>query len=230
MRYWAAGLLLTVLLFGGGWLSSGAAPDVSRSVPGLTRDRPAKMGTTRRRCGHFAAGMGRGAGGGDDHGGVSARGGPGRRPPPSTNRPWTPRPWRSGTPSITILRLRPEGLRTRTPTCAWKMPGRRSYEPRSSRPYGTPTARSWPAHFRPIRRGQPTPRDVWVSLSAGGPRKPGSPARWKSRPSWPGPLEGRKPSAKRPGRVGGVTVEAPRSGACLACGRRASRRRPRRTG
>ena len=34
MRYWAAGLLLTVLLFGGGWLSSGAAPDVSRSVPG----------------------------------------------------------------------------------------------------------------------------------------------------------------------------------------------------
>ena len=32
MRYWAAGLLLTVLLFGGGWLSSGAAPDVSRSV------------------------------------------------------------------------------------------------------------------------------------------------------------------------------------------------------
>ena len=34
MRYWAAGLLLTVLLFGGGWLSSGVAPDVSRSVPG----------------------------------------------------------------------------------------------------------------------------------------------------------------------------------------------------
>ena len=34
MRYWAAGFLLTVLLFGGGWLSSGAAPDVSRSVPG----------------------------------------------------------------------------------------------------------------------------------------------------------------------------------------------------
>ena len=30
----AAGLLLTVLLFGGGWLRSGAAPDVSRSVPG----------------------------------------------------------------------------------------------------------------------------------------------------------------------------------------------------
>ena len=29
MRYWAAGLLLTVLLFGGGWLSSGAAPDLS---------------------------------------------------------------------------------------------------------------------------------------------------------------------------------------------------------
>ena len=30
----AAGLLLTVLLFGGGWLSSGAAPDVSRSGSG----------------------------------------------------------------------------------------------------------------------------------------------------------------------------------------------------
>lgn len=43
MRYWAAGLLLTVLLFGGGWLSSGAAPDVSRSVPGADPDRPAKM-------------------------------------------------------------------------------------------------------------------------------------------------------------------------------------------
>mgnify|MGYP000793614159 CR=1 FL=1 len=40
MRYWAAGLLLTVLLFGGGWLSSGAAPDVSRASP---RDGQAKM-------------------------------------------------------------------------------------------------------------------------------------------------------------------------------------------
>ena len=39
MRYWAAGLLLTVLLFGGGWLSSGAAPDVSRSVPGADPGR-----------------------------------------------------------------------------------------------------------------------------------------------------------------------------------------------
>ena len=34
MRYWAAGLLLTVLLFGGGWLSSGAEPDVSPLRPG----------------------------------------------------------------------------------------------------------------------------------------------------------------------------------------------------
>ena len=33
-RICSAFLLLTVLLFGGGWLSSGAAPDVSRSVPG----------------------------------------------------------------------------------------------------------------------------------------------------------------------------------------------------
>ena len=49
MRYWAAGLLLTVLLFGGGWLSSGAAPDVSRSVPGADpgkmRDNPPPMRT-----------------------------------------------------------------------------------------------------------------------------------------------------------------------------------------
>ena len=43
MRYWAAGLLLTVLLFGGGWLSSGAAPDVSRSVPGADPGQTAKM-------------------------------------------------------------------------------------------------------------------------------------------------------------------------------------------
>ena len=33
-RSMAAALALTVLLFGGGWRSSGAAPDVSRSAPG----------------------------------------------------------------------------------------------------------------------------------------------------------------------------------------------------
>ena len=49
MRYWAAGLLLTVLLFGGGWLSSGAAPDVSRSVPG------ADPGQTGENAGQTAA-------------------------------------------------------------------------------------------------------------------------------------------------------------------------------
>lgn len=49
MRYWAAGFLLTVLLFGGGWLSSGAAPDVSRSVPG------ADPGQTGENAGQTAA-------------------------------------------------------------------------------------------------------------------------------------------------------------------------------
>ena len=43
MRYWAAGLLLTVLLFGGGLLGTAnphRRPGLSRT---MTRDRPAKM-------------------------------------------------------------------------------------------------------------------------------------------------------------------------------------------
>ena len=34
MRYWAAGLLLTVLLFGGGLLGTAGSPSASRPVPG----------------------------------------------------------------------------------------------------------------------------------------------------------------------------------------------------
>ena len=55
MRYWAAGLLLTVLLFGGAYLAAGgpaaepetAAPETAAvhhdGDVTLTRDRPAKM-------------------------------------------------------------------------------------------------------------------------------------------------------------------------------------------
>lgn len=57
MRYWAAGLLLTVLLFGGGLLGTAKSPSAARPVPdndpgqaGEMRDKPPPMRT--RCCGY----------------------------------------------------------------------------------------------------------------------------------------------------------------------------------
>ena len=284
MRYWAAGLLLTVLLFGGGWLSSGAAPDVSLLRPG------ADPGQTGENAGQPAADADTLLRVWDGEQVVEMTmaeylpgvvWGDARRLPPAgldaqavAERPSSITTWPpAGRPP------------TRTPTCAWitaaAMP---TPPPRRRRKKVGDHAAEYEAKVQQAVRdtdgqvilynGQPilaafhsssagvtaNSGDVWVSTlpylhsvespegedtvpnyysvkeipaaefqqtflaaypeaSFAGGRKPGSPAGWKTPPA------GWRASASAASRW-----RAPRSGACLACGRRASRRRPRRTG